>query len=129
MRTTSLTNAFVCAVATTACVLIGGGIASAHVDPDPLAMEAGSTGTVGFTLEHGCDGSPTTAVKFQIPEGVTGVAPVDKDGWAATVTGDTVEFKGGPLGADEEAHFDITLTAPTQAGDFRFPGIQTCEQG
>ncbi len=92
-------------------------------------MEAGTTGTVGFTIEHGCDGSPTTDVKFEIPEGVTGVTPVDKDGWTATVTGNTVEFKGGPLAADEEDHFDFTFTAPTQAGDIHFPVIQTCEQG
>ena len=92
-------------------------------------MEAGSTGTVGFTIEHGCDGSPTTDLKFEIPEGVAGVAPVDKDGWTATVAGNTVEFKGGPLGADQEDHFDITLTAPAQAGDIHFPIIQTCEQG
>ena len=92
-------------------------------------MQAGSTGTVGFKIEHGCNGSPTTAVKFKIPAGVTGVTPVDKDGWSATVAGDVVEFTGGPLGADQEDHFDITLTAPTQAGDIHFPVIQTCSQG
>lgn len=92
-------------------------------------MQAGSTGTVGFKIEHGCDGSPTTDLKFEIPDGVTGVAPVDKNGWTASVVGNTVEFKGGPLGADQEDHFDITLTAPTQAGDIHFPVIQTCEQG
>ena len=101
----------------------------AHVDPDPLAMEAGTTGDVAFMIEHGCDGSPTTGLKFEIPDGVTGVTPVDKDGWTATVVGNTVEFKGGPLAPDEEDSFAITMTAPAEAGEARFPAIQTCEQG
>ena len=117
------------AAVSVAVVLAVGGVASAHIDPDPPAMEAGSTATVGFKIEHGCDGSPTTDVKFEIPEGVTGVTPVDKDGWTATVAGNIVEFKGGSLGADQEDHFDITLTAPAQAGDIHFRIIQTCAQG
>jgi uncharacterized protein YcnI len=110
-------------------VLALGGVASAHINPDPPAVEAGSTSTVGFTIEHGCDGSPTTDLKFQIPDGVTGVAPVDKVGWTATVTGAVLEFKGGQLAADQQDHFDLTFTAPSQAGDIRFPIIQTCAQG
>jgi uncharacterized protein YcnI len=109
--------------------LIGGGIASAHVDPDPLAMEAGSTGTVAFNVEHGCDGSPMTDLTLKIPEGVTGVKAIDKDGWTATVTASTIEFKGGPLPADQQDHFDVTLTVPAQAGDIHFPAIETCEKG
>ncbi len=105
------------------------GIASAHVDPDPAAMQAGTTATVAFNVEHGCDGSPTTSMKFEIPDGVSGVAPVDKDGWTATVTGNVLEFKGGPLPPDQADHFDITFTAPSQPGDIRFRLIQTCEQG
>lgn len=129
MRTTFCKHALVSAAVTAAVLLVTGGIASAHLDPDPIAMEAGSSGTVAFTVEHGCDGSPTTSLKFEIPEGVTGVAPVEKEGWTATVSGNTLEFRGGPLDADVEDHFDITLTAPATAGDIHFPIIQTCEQG
>lgn len=129
MRTTFCKHALVSAAASVAVLLVTGGIASAHVDPDPLAMEAGTTGTVAFTITHGCEGSPTTGVALQIPDGVTGVATVEKDGWTATVTGNTVEFTGGSLAADVEDHFEITLTAPTAAGEIRFPAIQTCEQG
>ncbi len=129
MRTTLIKHAIMSAVASATVLLAAGGIASAHVDPDPLAMEAGTTGTVAFTIEHGCDGSPTTDLKFEIPDGVTGVTPVDKDGWTATVTGNVVEFTGGPLAADEEDQFAITMTVPAEAGEIRFPVIQTCEQG
>ena len=110
-------------------VLAVGGVASAHIDPDPPAVAAGSTATVGFKIEHGCDGSPTTDLKFEIPDGVTDVAAMGKEGWTATLTGNVLEFKGGPLAADTEDHFDITFTAPAQAGDIHFPIIQTCAQG
>lgn len=129
MRTAFSKHAIASALASMTVVLVGGGIAAAHIDPDPIAMEAGTTGTVSFKIEHGCDGSPTNDMKFQIPAGVTGVSAVAKDGWTATVTGDTLEFKGGSIAADQEDHFDITFTAPTQAGDIRFPIIQTCDQG
>jgi uncharacterized protein YcnI len=129
MRTTFLKHAVVSTVTTTAVVLAVAGIASAHVDPDPIAVQAGSAATVGFKVEHGCDGSPTTGMKFQIPAGVTDAAGVDKDGWTSTVTGDSLEFTGGPLAADEEDHFDISFTAPATPGEISFPVIQTCEQG
>ncbi len=45
------------------------------------------------------------------------------------MTGDTVEFKGGPLDAATPDHFDVTLTVPAEAGDIHFPAIETCETG
>jgi periplasmic copper chaperone A len=133
MRTAFRNHAFVAAMmaaALTATVmLVAAGTASAHVDPDPIAVQAGTTATIAFGIEHGCDGSPTTSIKFQIPTDVTDVRPVDKTGWTATVAGDIVEFKGGPLAADAAEHFDITVTVPTTPGDISFPAIQTCEKG
>ena len=129
MRTAFGKSVIVSAAATATVVLIAGGITSAHIDPDPIAMQAGTSATVAFKVEHGCDGSPTNDMKFQIPAGVTDAVGDTKDGWTSTVTGDTLEFKGGPLAADQADHFDITFTAPAQPGDIRFPVIQTCEQG
>ncbi|MEP7112020.1 MAG: DUF1775 domain-containing protein [Ilumatobacteraceae bacterium] len=129
MRTTFFKHALVSASASVTVLLLAGGVVSAHIDPDPIAMQVGTMGTVAFNVEHGCDGSPVTSVQIRIPAGVTGVAPVDKDGWTATVTGDTVEFKGGPLDAATADHFDITLTAPTEAGLISFPAIEFCEVG
>jgi LPXTG-motif cell wall-anchored protein len=129
MRTSFFKLTGVIAVTSVTVVLMAAGIASAHIDPDPIAMQAGTSGTVAFHVEHGCDGSPTTSMKFEIPDGVSGVTPVDKAGWTATLTGKVLEFKGGPLAADQEDHFDITITAPVQPGDIHFKVIQTCEQG
>ena len=128
MRTT-FKHALVSTTASAVVLLAAGGIAAAHVEADPLAMQVSTTGTVAFNVEHGCDGSPMTSLKIQIPTGVTGVAAVDKAGWTATVTGDTIEFKGGPLDAATPDHFDVTLTAPAVAGDIHFPAIETCEKG
>jgi uncharacterized protein YcnI len=129
MRTTFFKHAVVSAAATAAVLLVAGGIASAHVDPDPIAMQAGTSGTVAFKVEHGCDGSPTTGMKFQIPDSVTDAVAVDKAGWTTTLTGKTLDFTGGPLAADQGDDFEITFTAPATAGDISFPVIQTCEQG
>ena len=121
--------AFVTAAGSATIVLLWGGIAAAHIDPDPIAIEAGTSATVAFKVEHGCDGSPTTSMKFQIPDGVSDAVAVEKEGWTATVTGDTLEFVGGPLDPEQEDHFDITFTAPAAAGEIRFPVIQTCAVG
>jgi periplasmic copper chaperone A len=129
MKITFFKHAVVSAATSVTVILVTGGIVSAHIEPDPIAMQVGTSGTVAFNVEHGCDGSPMTDLKIQIPAGVTGVATVDKAGWTATVTGDTVEFKGGPLDAATEDHFDITLTAPATAGDIHFPAIETCQVG
>ncbi|HSB87626.1 MAG TPA: DUF1775 domain-containing protein [Ilumatobacteraceae bacterium] len=129
MRTIFSKRVVVCMAASMATMLAGGAVAFAHIHPDPLAMQVNTSGTVGFTIEHGCDGSPTTSVKIQIPADLNDVVPIDKAGWTATVSGDSVEFSGGPLAADLEDHFDISLTAPAQPGELRFPIIQTCQQG
>jgi uncharacterized protein YcnI len=129
MRTSLFKRATVTAITSVSVLLIAAGTASAHIDPDPIAMQAGTSGTVAFKVEHGCDGSPTTSMKFEIPDGVSGVTAVDKDGWTATLTGDVLEFTGGPLAADQEDHFDISFTAPSTPGDIHFKVIQTCEQG
>lgn len=129
MRTTLSKQVVVCVAASMTTVLIGSAVALAHIDPDPLAMQVNTSGIVAFTIEHGCDGSPTTSVRIQVPAEVTDVTPIDKDGWTAALTGDVVEFSGGPLAADQEDHFDISLTAPARAGEVRFPIIQTCQQG
>jgi uncharacterized protein YcnI len=129
MRTTFFKRVSLTAAASVVVLLVSGGIASAHVDPDPIAMQAGSSGTVAFTVAHGCSGSPMIDLKLQVPAGVTNVKVVDKAGWTGTVTGTTIEFKGGTLAADKPDHFDITLTVPTQAGDIHFPAIETCQKG
>jgi uncharacterized protein YcnI len=121
------------ATAATAGVLLLAGTASAHIDPTPAAIEAGTEVTVAFGVEHGCDGSPTVELQIQVPAGVTDAQPVDQEGWTASTAdgadGQVVTFADGSLDPDMPADFSISFTAPTTAGTINFPIVQTCEVG
>jgi len=116
-------------VSASASVMFGAGLAAAHIESDPAAVAAGSEATVGFAVEHGCDGSNTNEVQIKIPTGITDARPVDKPGWTAAASADSVTFSGGDLDADTPESFSITFTAPTKAGTVYFPIVQTCAAG
>jgi periplasmic copper chaperone A len=124
---------FVLTAAVTSMALLAvGGAASAHIDPDPAQAQAGSRLTVGFTVEHGCDGSPTVRLDMRLPEGVTDPVPEPLDGWDGsvdTVDGDTiVTFAGGSLADDVEGTFSVTMTLPPVPGTtIYFPFVQRCD--
>ena len=110
------------------------GPALAHIDPDPAEAQAGARLTVGFTVEHGCEGSPTVQLDMRLPAGVADAVAEPVDGWAGAVElvdGDTiVTFVGGPLPDDVEATFDVTMTLPpTPDTTIYFPFVQRCEVG
>ncbi len=105
------------------------GPASAHIHTDPEEVKAGTENTVGFIIEHGCDGSPTTQIELQLPDGVTGITGVDANGFTAAVDGQVVTFSGGSLPDETEQAFEVTFTAPAEAGTIDIPMIQTCEEG
>jgi hypothetical protein len=46
----------------------------AHIDPDPQEAPAGSVRSVGFTVEHGCDGSATVQLDMR-GSGTASVTP------------------------------------------------------
>jgi uncharacterized protein YcnI len=122
------------AATTSAVLLATGGLASAHIDPDPVEAQAGSRLTVGFTVEHGCEGSPTVQLDMRLPEGVADAVTEPVDGWdgsVATVDGETiVTFAGGPLADDLEGTFSVTMTLPpTPDETIYFPFVQRCEVG
>lgn len=115
--------------ATVAVLVVGAGVASAHIDPDPPAVEAGTTATVGFGAEHGCAASPTVALDIELPEELTDVTPVAKPGWDAVIDGRVLTFSGGPLDADTAESFSITFTAPATPTTLLFPTVQKCTDG
>ena len=122
------------AAVTSVTVLAFAGVASAHIDPDPKQAQAGERLTVDFTVEHGCDGSPTAQLDMRLPEGVADPAPETVDGWDGAVDvvdGDTiVTFAGGPLADDVEGTFSVTMTLPpTPDTTIYFPFVQRCEIG
>ena len=102
----------------------------AHIDPDPTEAQAGSTLSVAFTVEHGCDGSPTIQLDMRLPEGVTDASPDPIDGWEGSIDADVVTFVGGPLPDDEDGTFSVTMTLPpTPDTTIYFPFVQRCEVG
>jgi hypothetical protein len=85
---------------------------------------------VDFTVQHGCEESPTVKLEFQIPDELDDVVPVDKAGWTSSTAADVVTFEGGPLPPDQEEDFSVSFTVPeTQGVRLTFPFIQTCEEG
>jgi len=140
--------------AVAAIVLGTAGAASAHVSATATSTAANSYTTATFSVPHGCDGSPTTKIEFQVPESVIEVTPTVNPNWKITkatepytspsaaadgehaedaaerVTSITYTAKT-PLPADERDTFALSFSLPDgKAGDLvEFPAIQTCEKG
>ncbi|MFJ4174079.1 YcnI family protein [Microbacterium sp. NPDC089696] len=73
--------------------LIGGAVlalavpamASAHVGVSPDELTAGDHGVLTFSFSHGCEDSPTTALRITMPEGLASVAPTIDSNWTIDV--------------------------------------------
>jgi uncharacterized protein YcnI len=138
---------------TAAIVLGSAAAASAHVEATASSTAADSYTTATFSVPHGCDGSPTTKLEFQVPESVIEVTPTVNPNWTITkatepytsaspaageesedaaqrVTSVTYTAKT-PLPADERDTFQLSFSLPDgKAGDrVAFPVLQTCERG
>ena len=135
-----------------ACALLAAASsASSHVVLDQPAALAGTSYKAAFRIGHGCDGSPTTAVKVFLPAGFSGAKPMPKPGWTLTtrieklakpysshgrqVTEDVAEITWAAVSKDNwlpDAWYDeFTLRGglPAQAGPLWFKVLQTCEKG
>ena len=60
--------------------------ALAHVTLEQNAAPVGSFYKAVLRVPHGCDGSATTKLSVQIPEGIISVKPMVKSGWTLQVT-------------------------------------------
>jgi periplasmic copper chaperone A len=114
--------------------LVAVGVAAAHIDPTPAKALVGRTTTVAFTVEHGCDGSPTRTLAMRMPSGLTSARPVSKAGWKITVAraGGSVRQVTwrGTLPDSRESRFAIRLGMPSTPGKtLYFPVVQRCTRG
>ncbi|MDO9455882.1 YcnI family protein [Nocardioides sp.] len=127
------------------------GPASAHVTVTPSTTAAGSYSVLTFSVGHGCEGSPTTAVTISIPEGINAATPTrndyydvtkqvakldpavtDAEGNELTERVSTVTYTAKtPLPDGYRDTFEVQLQLPEDAeGEtLSFPTIQTCAQG
>ncbi|MFZ7088179.1 YcnI family protein [Curtobacterium sp. RRHDQ10] len=128
--------------------------ASAHIEATATDTAADSYTTLTFSVPHGCDGSPTTALTFHVPSSVIEVTPTVNPNWtiskatepytsaSSAADSENPEDAGTrvtsvtytattPLPADERDTFQLSLSLPDgKAGDVvAFPVTQTCEQG
>ncbi|HEU0019198.1 MAG TPA: YcnI family protein [Thermoleophilaceae bacterium] len=125
--------------------------AAAHVTIAPGEGPADGYATVQVQVPHGCDGSPTKAVRVQIPASVPSVTPQVHPGWdVSTKEGpkDAVELHGetvttgveevvwtaadaGPLPDGRLDIFGMSVKLPAgKAGDaVYFPTVQQCVKG
>lgn len=127
------------------------GAASAHVTVTPSDTAAGSYTVLTFSNGHGCEGSPTTAIKIQIPEGINAATPTRQDfyevskqmekldppvtdahGNELTERVATVTYTAKtPLPDGFRDAFEVQVQLPEDAAGetLAFPVIQTCQQG
>jgi uncharacterized protein YcnI len=125
--------------------------ASAHIVLDEPAALAGTSYKAAFRVSHGCDGSPTTAIKVFMPAGFSGAKPMPKAGWVLTVrsgqlampymshgkqvTQDVTEISWTASGKEnwlQDAWYDEFVLRgglPEQPGAVWFRVLQTCETG
>jgi uncharacterized protein YcnI len=104
--------------------------AAAHIEPIPSRVEPGDDAVVSFTVEHGCDESPTTKLTFKIPKGVKNATPEAKDGWSSKVKGKTIVFED-PASSElvENDEFSISFTAPNKTTLLVWKVVQKCAEG
>jgi uncharacterized protein YcnI len=111
-------------------------------------VKSGSWHIVEIGLPHGCAGSPTTAVRIKIPDGIFMVRPQVKAGWTLsmvmkkmdkpveaegityTESVDEMVWSGGKLGDLEFDRFSALIKFPNEPGKtMYFKTIQSCEKG
>lgn len=71
------------------------GHAHAHATLETQQAPAGSYYKAVLRTPHGCDGSPTIAVKIRIPDGVTSVKPQPKPGWEVEILSEELDEPRG----------------------------------
>ncbi len=125
--------------------------AGAHVTLEQREAAVGSFYKAVLRVPHGCDGTATTRLRVQIPEGVISVKPMVKPGWTLEVKRGAyarsysflhgARFSEGPKeviwsgGHLPDAFYDEFVLTTFIAGELPagghlyFPVVQECEKG
>ena len=140
------------AVAVGALVTVGlGRVAAAHITIAEPEHVAGAYTLLTFGVPHGCDGSPTTAVRIQMPESIPQVTPTVNPNWDVEKVmeelPEPIEASHGQQITERVAEVVYAATTPLPDGyrdalvlnlqvpadaagqTIYFPVIQTCEEG
>ncbi|RZU63961.1 uncharacterized protein YcnI [Microterricola gilva] len=115
--------------------------ASAHVTVTPSDTAAGAYTLLTFSAAHGCEGSPTTKMTIDIPEGIISVSPTVNPNWTiekiSTGEGDAARVSQvvytaiTPLEDGYRDTFVLSAKLPDAAAGetLEFPVLQSCTVG
>lgn len=109
--------------------------AAAHVTASPAEAHAPDF-EIELHIDHGCAGSPTTAVRVRVPPEVADARAEPIPGWEVEAPGDSgagpaeLAWVGGPLPDGRPQGFPLRGRFTAEAGEVvYFPVVQECEQG
>ena len=95
--------------------LVLAGTASAHIVPTPGFLPSGSAESITFSGPNERD-DPMTGFTLSVPAGLEIEHAHEVTGWDESVAGATATWNGGPLAADTELGFGMTLKADVEPG-------------
>jgi uncharacterized protein YcnI len=91
-----------------------------------LAIKLSNT-AITISIEHGCNGNPTTGLRVSVPTGAKDVTGTNAAGWTSTVTATEISWTGGSIAATKSGDFEFSLVLAQAAGEtVTLPTIQTC---
>jgi uncharacterized protein YcnI len=136
------------AVAAVALLAVSAPASLAHVTLETSEAPASSFYKAVLRVPHGCEGSPTVALRVQIPDGFMRAKPMPKPGWnletvirkldqpydyyGTMITEDVSEiiWSGGNLRDDFYDEFVFRAKLPDREGETIYISvIQECEKG
>ena len=112
-------------------------MAGAHVGVSPDELAAGDHGVLTFSFSHGCENSPTTALRITMPEGLASVAPTMDSDW-------NIQVERGDDGLVSAVTYTAVTPVPTDLrgavsmgvgldestpATLAFPVVQECVEG
>ncbi|MFC7943373.1 YcnI family protein [Microbacterium sp. JAI119] len=112
-------------------------MAGAHVGVSPDELAAGDHGVLTFSFSHGCENSPTTALRITMPEGLASVSPTMDSDW-------DIQVERGDDGLVSAVTYTAVAPVPTDLRGavsmgvgldedtpetLAFPVVQTCVEG
>jgi uncharacterized protein YcnI len=123
--------------------------AHAHVTLEQTKATTGSSYKAVLRVPHGCNGSPTVAIRVRIPDGMIAVKPMPKPGWTLTTEVEPypqpvryfeqaltegvreIAWTGGKLPDSwyDEFVFRGQLPGGAAGTTIYFPVVQECETG
>ncbi|WP_243224984.1 YcnI family protein [Microbacterium sp. CIAB417] len=112
-------------------------LASAHVGVTPDSLAADEATVLTFSFTHGCENSPTTALRITMPDGLASVSPSVDSGWDIAVERgddglvDTVTYTAvTPVPSDLRGAVSMQVRPGEDAAEtLAFPVEQICETG